>query len=85
MSTNKKTEIKDVNFEDAMKRLEVIASELAREGVKLEDALALYEEGVGLVRDCNKILENTERKIKMLQISATGEISETDFEDGKND
>ena len=76
---------KDINFEDAMKRLDTIASELAREGVKLEDALALYEEGIGLVRECNKILENTERKIKMLQISVTGEISETDFDNGKND
>ena len=83
MSTNKKneTEVKDINFEDAMKRLEVIAQELAREGVKLEDALTLYEEGVGLVRECNKILENTERKIKMLQLSATGELTEKDFED----
>ena len=83
MSTNKKNEkeVKDINFEDAMKRPEVIAQELAREGVKLEDALTLYEEGVGLVRECNKILENTERKIKMLQLSVTGEITEKDFED----
>ena len=81
MSTNNKKEEKTVSFEDAMKRLDVIAEELAKDGVKIEDALTLYEEGVGLVRECNKILENTERKIKMLQISASGEITETDFEE----
>ena len=81
MSTNNKKEEKTVSFEDAMKRLDVIAEELAKDGVKIEDALTLYEEGVGLVRECNKILENTERKIKMLQVSASGEITETDFEE----
>ena len=84
MSTSKKDK-KNINFEDAMKRLEVIAAELAKEGVKIEDALALYEEGVGLVRECNKILEDTERKIKMLQLSVNGELSEKDFEEKKND
>ncbi|MBE6593896.1 MAG: exodeoxyribonuclease VII small subunit, partial [Ruminococcaceae bacterium] len=40
------------NFEDAMKRLDKITEELSREGVELEKALALYEEGVKLARAC---------------------------------
>ena len=71
--------MQDINFEKAMERLEKITSELSREGITLEDSLALYEEGVALARECNKRLENTERKIKMLQISADGEIEENDF------
>ena len=71
---------KTIDFEGAMSRLEKITEELAREGVKLEDALALYEEGVGLVRECNKMLEQTERKIKILQLSASGELEEKDFD-----
>jgi len=74
----------NVNFEDAMKRLEKITEELGKDGVKIEEALALYEEGVGLVRECNNMLDSTERKIKMLQLSADGEISEIDFEADKN-
>ena len=69
----------NIDFEQAMSRLEKITEELAREGVKLEDALSLYEEGVGLVKECNKTLDETERKIKMLQISVSGELEETDF------
>lgn len=73
-------ENKNIDFESAMSRLEKITEELAREGVKLEDVLSLYEEGVGLVRECNKTLEQTERKIKILQLSANGELEEKDFQ-----
>jgi exodeoxyribonuclease VII small subunit len=69
-----------IELEAAMKRLEGITEELSREGVSLEEALALYEEGVGLVRLCNKKLDETERRIKLLQISATGEVLEEDLD-----
>jgi exodeoxyribonuclease VII small subunit len=69
----------NISFEDAMKRLDKICEELSREGVELENALALYEEGVKLVRVCNKKLEATERKINMLRVSAQGELLEEEF------
>lgn len=76
---------KTVDFEAAMSRLDKITDELSREGVSLEDALALYEEGVSLVRVCNKKLEETERRIKILQLSASGELTEEDFDTSIND
>jgi len=78
---DKKSE--NIELEAAMKRLEKITEEISREGVSLEEALALYEEGVGLVRICNKKLDETERRIKLLQISATGEILEADLDDAQ--
>ena len=80
MSEDKKI----LDLEAAMKRLAEITEELSREGVKLEDALALYEEGVGLVRACNKKLEQTERKIKMLKMSVDGELFEADLDGQEN-
>ena len=80
MSEDKKI----LDLEAAMKRLADITEELSREGVKLEDALALYEEGVGLVRACNKKLEQTERKIKMLKMSVDGELFEADLDGQEN-
>ena len=71
--------MQDMNFEKAMERLEKITDELSREGITLEESLALYEEGVALARSCNQSLEETERKIKILQISDNGEIVEDDF------
>lgn len=76
---------KNVDFEAAMQRLDKITEELSREGVALEDALALYEEGVALVRACNKRLEETERRIKVLQLSATGELTEEDLDPNVKD
>lgn len=69
----------DINFETAIERLEKITEELSREGITLEESLALYEEGVALARVCNKRLDDTERRIKILQLSADGEIEEKDF------
>ena len=71
--------MQDMNFEKAMERLEKITDELSREGITLEESLSLYEEGVALARACNQCLEETERKIKILQISDNGEIVEDDF------
>ena len=71
--------MQDMNFEKAMERLENLTVELSREGITLEESLALYEEGIALARFCNKCLEETERKIKTLQISVDGEIEEKDF------
>ena len=77
--------MQDMNFEKAMERLEKITVELSREGITLDESLALYEEGVKLARVCNEKLEDTERKIKMLQISQSGEVSEKDFIPNEND
>lgn len=77
--------IENMSFEEAMKRLDEITDELSREGVSLDRSLALYEEGVKLARVCNEKLEDTERKIKMIQISQSGEVSEKDFIPNEND
>ena len=77
--------IENMSFEEAMKRLDEITEELSREGVSLDRSLALYEEGVKLARVCNEKLEDTERRIKMLQISQSGEVSEKDFIPNEND
>ena len=77
--------IENMSFEEAMKRLDEITEDLSREGVSLDRSLALYEEGVKLARVCNEKLEDTERKIKMLQISQSGEVSEKDFIPNEND
>lgn len=69
----------NINFEKAIERLDEIIKELNREGIPLDEALTLYEEGVSLAKICNARLEETERRIKILQISVNGEIEEKDF------
>ena len=71
--------IDGLSFEDAIRRLGEIAGELERGGADLEGSLALYEEGIKLVRHCNKTLEDAERRVKLLGVSADGELVEGDF------
>ena len=68
----------DQSLEALIKRVDEIAAKLGSDEITLEESLALYEEGVSLIRVCNDKLGAAERKIKMLKISAGGEIEETD-------
>lgn len=78
-----KTEKKALDFEAVVKRLDEITAEMEKEGIALEDALKLYEEGVALVRLANERLEDAERRVKMLKMTAEGEIVEEDFPTGQ--
>ena len=71
---------KTVELEVAMKRLDEVVAKLSGDGVELEEALALYEEGVSLVRVCNERLENARRKINKIRLTGDGEITEEAFD-----
>ena len=62
-------EYTELTFEQALARLEEIARSLENGQTKLEDSLALYEEGIRLVRLCNERLDNAEQKIKLLSLT----------------
>lgn len=61
------SEKSELNFEEALKRLETIVSELEKESVSLEKSIALYEEGITLSRICTKKLEEAELSIEKVQ------------------
>ena len=71
--------INNKTFEENIEALEKITAELSREGITLEESLALYQQGVELSRVCNQYLEDTERTIKMLRVSNDGEVEEKDL------
>lgn len=68
-----------MKLEEAMKRLDEVVAALDNEQTDLERSLALYQEGVGLVRLCQERLSDAERTIRMLKLSADGEISEEEM------
>ena len=69
---------KEVSFEKALERLEEIVELLESGENPLEKSLDLFEEGVGLVKLCNKKLETVENSIKIL-VNNNGEFEESDF------
>lgn len=70
------------SFEDALGRLEAIVHELEEGQIGLGEALAQYEQGVKLMRQCYDLLERAERKITLLGgINAQGEPISEPFDD----
>ena len=66
-------ENKTMGFEEAVARLEEIVKLLESGDAKLEQALALFEEGVSLTAKCNKLLDGAEQKVMMFVKDAEGE------------
>ncbi|MBO5270599.1 MAG: exodeoxyribonuclease VII small subunit [Clostridia bacterium] len=70
MEQNITTVSADLPFESAMKRLEEIAGKLENGQATLDESLALYEEGIALIRHCNEQLNSAEQKVRMLNLTA---------------
>lgn len=61
-----KTASEGPSFEEALARLDEIVERLEGGVGTLEESLAGYEEGVGLLRRCHGMLEVAEQKIELL-------------------
>ena len=59
-----------VNFESSLKKLEQIVAKLEDGDINLEDSVKSFEEGIGLVKECQKQLSAAELKVKKLLDSA---------------
>lgn len=70
---------KNMTFEEAIARLEVIVRSLESGNAPLDESLTLYEEGVALVKFCNSKLDSAEMRVKMITVTEDGEISEVPF------
>ena len=53
-------------FEESLKKLEDIVSQLEQGDLTLEESLKLFEEGIKLSRLCSRQLEEAEKKVEML-------------------
>lgn len=77
-------EPKPESFEIALHRLEEIVSQLERAEAPLEQALALYEEGVKLSRFCSGQLKDAERRVDILE-DKNGELRSRPFMEKSQD
>ena len=55
------------SFEAAVSELEAIVQEMESGNLPLEDALARYQRGVGLLRHCQATLGDAEQRVRMLE------------------
>jgi exodeoxyribonuclease VII small subunit len=62
-----------MKFEEGLADLEGIVERLEAAELPLEEALALFEKGIGLVRGLTKQLDEVEKKLEVLTKNATGD------------
>jgi len=70
----------ELSFEEALARLEEIVQRLEEGDLPLQEALALYEQGVALSRRCQDLLDEAELRVSQLVEGEEG-VQEVPFEE----
>lgn len=73
--------VKKQSFEQSMTRLEAIVARLEQGECGLDESLKLFEEGAGLARQCEELLDKAEQKVNLL----LGDGGEAPFEGEQTD
>jgi exodeoxyribonuclease VII small subunit len=68
----------EFSFEEELNRLEKIVQTLEAGGLSLEEAIALFEEGMQLAKICSQRLDTAELKISQLQTTVEKETEDED-------
>jgi len=66
---------KKPDFERSLARLEEVVRRLESPQLSLDEAMKLFEEGVGLSRECQKQLEEAEGRVEILLKKADGKMA----------
>jgi exodeoxyribonuclease VII small subunit len=76
--TDRAGEVAELGFDTVVSRLRGVVEKLETGQLALEDALAVYEEGVVLARRGHQLLDAAEKKVEVL-VSTAGGIETAPF------
>jgi exodeoxyribonuclease VII small subunit len=76
---------KPQQFEELLARLQQIVETLDRGSVSLDEALALYEEGIGLAKQCAERLTAAETRLLELSKTVDGLFETRNSQDDEED
>jgi exodeoxyribonuclease VII small subunit len=65
--------VAEMSFEDAMRELEKVVSDLERGDVALEDSIKLYQRGAELKKHCEEKLKAAEEKVAQITLGEDGQ------------
>ena len=68
-----------MKFEDGLKKLEGIVSTLGDGKIPLDEALALFKEGLSLTKELSKRLDEIEKKVEILIQKEDGSLEKKQF------
>ena len=61
-----KSDMEKLSFEQAIKELTSIVSQIEQGQIPLQDSLEQYERGMGLIKHCRGILQQAEKRIEKI-------------------
>lgn len=67
-----------ISFENNIENLEKIVLDLEKGELSLDASISKFEEGIKISKECNKMLEEAEKKITIL-LEKDGNIEEENF------
>ena len=70
-----------MNFEETMAELEKTVAMLESGDATLDQSLELFEKGIKLSKQCQKMLDCAEKKVSVLMAGDGGEKEEVPFEE----
>jgi exodeoxyribonuclease VII small subunit len=87
MAKTTKSNNKEINFEESLKKLEHIVSKMENGTIPLEKALSMYEEAIEISQLCLRELDKAEVKLKKLtkKLDDRFEIEDEDEDDENED
>ena len=71
--------MENLSFEDAMKELEGVVSELESGDLTLDKSIEKFKKGIELSNYCNKLLEDAEKTVSILVEQSDGKMQEENF------
>jgi len=71
---------KSISFEKSLSRLNQLIEKMESADISLDASLKHFEEGVTLIRDCQKALSTADQKVKILAEKA-GKLTLQSFEE----
>ena len=57
---------KSASIEEILEQVKELSGILEQGDLPLEEALACYEQGIHLIRDCNSLIDKAEKRIQVL-------------------
>jgi len=67
-------DIAKMNFEDALKELESIVTQLEQGKVELEKSIEIYERGTQLKAHCEAMLKDAQARIEKIVVATDGSV-----------
>jgi len=67
--SDQETQLEALSFEEAFDQLQSAVGRLEEGDLTLEEAIALYEQGMRLARHCSELLDTAELQVQQLSVA----------------